>query len=103
MIDIDKFESGDIVFKDTNIHKASNILKTQLGSLAFNESFGVDVVYFLNRDLKFQNESFKSYLLQKLSENGIVISENYMLVDKFIQHIGFGVNNQENTTSLIAE
>jgi hypothetical protein len=69
---------NDLYFKDdvlrvvdTLIYKARNILSTEAGYLAYAPDFGIDYNLFFGDDYKIQTETFKSYAVQKLGENGI--------------------------------
>ncbi len=86
MLDIINMVDGEDLHIQHNVAmKAGNIIGTQLGSLAFNETFGADLKYFLQEDLKFQTESFKSYLVGRLSEYQIQVNETVTIVSKFAE------------------
>lgn len=70
--------SADIVLNgnDLNttqslIYKAQNILETQLNYLVYAPNFGIDYDLFINQSFDIQTETFKSYAISKLAENGI--------------------------------
>lgn len=56
---------------DTIVHKAVNVLRVQEGSLHYAKEFGIDLDQFFSPDVNIQTESFKSYAVQKLAENGV--------------------------------
>lgn len=98
MIDIFKIEDGkDLELQDTIVPKAANLLGTQLGYLEYAPDFGVDIDYFLNNSIEFQNESFMAYLVQRMSENMINVSESIELIEKFMSRFIFGVSAIEET------
>lgn len=70
-IDIYIDSSGVLRSSDTPLYKAKNILSTQVGSLAYAPDFGIDYDLFFGKDYKIQTETFKSYAMSKLAENGI--------------------------------
>ncbi len=70
MIDL-KFKDNKLTTSDTSIFKARNILSTQFDYLAYAPEFGIDYNLFFNQDYRIQTETFKSYAISKLSENGI--------------------------------
>lgn len=103
MIDIISTTNGlDIGVYDTNTTKAANVLSVQLGALEYAPDLGIDLNYFLSEDFRFQNESFKSYCVNILAQNGInvteVLDETQSLFSDFI----FNISPQETTTGLIA-
>jgi len=65
----------DIGFQVTDVVRAGNIVSTQLGSIDYAPDFGVDLRYFLENPIQFQNESFRAYLVQRLSESQINVAE----------------------------
>lgn len=101
MIDIVAIED-DIRFFDTQTTKATNILSVQLGALEYAPDLGIDLRFFLSEEFRFQNESFKSYLVQILANNGInvanLIEANENLLDRYI----FELTPAETSGGLIA-
>lgn len=75
MIDIVSANTGtDIGLFDTQTTRATNILSVQEGRLAYAADLGIDLRYFLDEEFRFQNESFRSYLVQKLAERSINVA-----------------------------
>jgi hypothetical protein len=70
MIDL-KFKDNILRTADTLIYKARNILSTQEGYLHYAPTFGIDYDLFFGQDYKIQTQTFKSYAISKLAENGI--------------------------------
>lgn len=103
MIDIFRIEDGkDLELQDTIVPKAANVLSVQLGSLEYAPDFGVDIDYFLNNSIEFQNESFMAYLVQRMSENMINVGESIEIVQKFMSQFVFGVDAvEENNEGFI--
>lgn len=101
MIDIVVSETGIATF-DTQTQKAKNILSIQLGSLEYAAEFGVDLKYFLSDSFRVQNESFKSYLVQRLSAFGVNVASLIDLVDDLSHSYNFGLTPVETSTGLIA-
>ena len=76
MLDIVQMEDGtDLRFADTPVTRASNVISTQLGSLEYARDFGVDLRFFLTEQMSFQNESFKSYLVERLAYHQVNTTE----------------------------
>lgn len=93
MIDIVGFSGGDLVMFDAQTPKAANVLQVQIGSLEYAPDFGIDLRFFLDEDLQFQNESFKSYLIQRLSEHHINVNEVLETLEKFYLQFTFVVGD----------
>lgn len=103
MIDIISAEDGqDIGLFDTQTSKAANILSIQLGALEYAADLGIDLKYFLSEDFKFENESFKAYLVETLANRGI----NVTSVDEILQNLysDFIINlsPEETSSGLVA-
>lgn len=101
MIDIVSV-GNDIGLANTNTERAGNILSIQLGSLEYLPLFGIDLAYFLSEDFRFQNESFRSYLIETLANNGINVSSVTELVDNLFTQLNIEVSADESTTALMA-
>lgn len=101
MIDIVVSNSGVATF-DTQTQKAKNILSVQLGDLEYAQDFGVDLRYFLSDDFRFQNESFKSYLVQRLSAYGVNVASLQDLIEDLFHSYNFGLTPAESSTGMIA-
>lgn len=101
MIDIVS-ETDDIGVFDTQTTRAKNILSVQRGSLAYAEELGIDLKYFLSEEFVFQNDSFKAYLVQVLSNNGINVSTVTETIDALSNGYTFELTPAENSTGLVA-
>jgi hypothetical protein len=98
MKDIIEIKSGeDLKVFDSIVAKAGNVLSVQLGSLEYAPEFGVDFKFFLESEFKFQNESFKAYLVQRLAENQINVSEVIQTVDLLFQKYTYSVGDSSQT------
>ena len=93
MLDIIEIKDGqDLNVIDSVVAKAANVLSIQLGSLEYAPEFGVDFKYFLDSSFQFQNESFKSYLVQRLVENQINVAQVVGTVNTFFQKYTYYVD-----------
>lgn len=103
MIDIVSIKNGlDIGINDTQVPKATNILSIQLGSLEYEPDFGIDLKYFLSEGFKFQNESFKAYLVEALANQGINVASVTEIVRSLDSFLSFYLEPEDNTTGLVA-
>jgi hypothetical protein len=67
-------QGEDMRLYPTETSRAGNILSVQLDSLEYAPDLGIDLDYFIDTDFRFQNESFKAYLVQVLAQNGINVT-----------------------------
>lgn len=70
MIDL-FFKNNILRTANTVIYKGRNILRTQIGYLAYAPEFGIDYDLFYGDDFKIQTQTFEAYAVSKLSENGV--------------------------------
>lgn len=95
MIDIVEIpEDGrDIGFADTAVVKAGNVVSTQLGSLEYAPEFGVDLRFFIQDKIQFQNASFRSYIVERLSQAEINVSNVTEVIESFMSRFTYSVGN----------
>lgn len=102
MIDIVSYEDGlDLGINNTQTTKAGNILSTQLGSLEYLPTFGIDIAYFLSEEFKFQNASFQSYCIQALANQGINVGSVAQTVQTLMAKYTFNLTPEESSTAMI--
>ncbi len=103
MIDIVRVADGeDLGLYDTQTSKATNILSVQLGALEYAPDLGVDLRYFLSEDFRFQNESFRAYLVQRLASQGINVATVMNTIENLYTKYTFNLTPAEANSSLIA-
>ncbi len=101
MIDITSFTEGDLTLIDTQVAKSTNVLQVQLGDLEYDPTFGIDLKFFLSEEFQFQNESFKSYLIQRLSEHHVSVNQVIETVETFFRKLTFTVSAEDKTGGMI--
>lgn len=95
-------DGSDLVIVDSIVSKAANVISVQLGDLSYAEDFGVDLNYFLQPGLQFQNESFKSYLVNRLTESQVNVAQAVEVFETLFERLTFYVgDNNANTGALI--
>lgn len=95
MLDIVEAQDGkDLRIEEASAPKAGNVLMIQLGDLEYAPEFGVDKKFFLDSTLEFQNESFKAYLIQRLTEHQVNVAGVTTSIEALLQ------KNVFNTGSL---
>ena len=96
MLDLINMVDGDDLHIQHNVAmKAGNIIGTQIGSLNYKLDFGSDLKYFLQEDLKFQTESFKSYLVSRLSEYRVQVNATSSIIEQFSNKFLMSVGESE--------
>lgn len=101
MIDISSVGT-DIGLYDSQNMRAGNILSVQLGSLQYAQNVGIDLRYFLSENFRFQNESFKAYLIQRLAENSINVASVVETVENLFNQFTFNITPSESDSSLVS-
>lgn len=104
MLDLVEIREGlDLQIADSVVMKAANVLRVQIGSLEYAPDFGVDLKYFLETGFQIQNESFKAYLIQRLTENQINVSQCIETLEALFSKYTFYVDDaNKNLKGLIA-
>jgi hypothetical protein len=103
MLDIVEVEDGkDIVVADSSVAKAANVLSVQLGTLEYAKDFGVDLRFFLTSNLRFQNDSFRAYLVERLARHQVNVTEVPETIDALFGKYTFMIGgDNENEKGLI--
>lgn len=95
--DIVSIQDGlDMGIAVTDVSKAANVLSVQLGDLEYAQDFGVDLRYFLTNNLQFQNESFKAYLVERLTTNQINVVNVVEVLNTLFSQLTFSVGDAAN-------
>ncbi len=94
--------TDDIGLLDTQIMRASNILSVQIDALEYEPELGIDLKYFLSEEFRFQNESFKAYLIQRLASYSINVASVVEVVENLYNNYTFNLTPDESSDSLIA-
>jgi hypothetical protein len=104
MIDITSYNetTKDLNIYDTQAPKAGNILSVQIGSLEYAKDLGIDMNYFLSDDFRFQNESFKSYIIEVLANRGVNVANIESVINTLFTQLNIGVSPSETSTGLIS-
>lgn len=94
MIDIVDVRDGeDLVIQDSAVMKAANVLSVQTGSLEYAPLFGVDIKFFVFSQLRIQRESFKAYLIERMSMFQINTADVMETLERFYSTITFSVSS----------
>lgn len=101
--DIEFKQGEDLTVLKSDIYRAANIMRTQLGSLEYAPTMGIDMKYFLESDFAIQNESFKAYTVQRLMESQVNVLNAMTVVDNLFENIDYliGDNNSIGTGLIV--
>jgi hypothetical protein len=92
---------NDIGLFDTQTCRAANILSVQLKALEYAPNLGIDLKYFLDENFRFQNASFKAYLIEILANNSINVASVVDTIDKLFHTYSFNLS-ADDKSGLIA-
>lgn len=95
-------EGLDLGTYNTAVARAKNILSVHIGSLEYADDLGIDLKFFLSEDFKFQDESFKAYLIETLAYRGINVTDLAEAVESLFRQYTFNLAAEESTSGLIA-
>lgn len=102
MIDIITADETGLGTFDAQTERAKNLLAVQLGSLEYAFDVGIDLRFFLSEDFKFENEAFKSYLIEVLASKGINVSTVTEQVQALFTDLTISITPAETSTGLVA-
>jgi hypothetical protein len=102
MKDITEITSSGLQVADTQVPRATNILSVQVGALEYAKELGIDLRYFLDNAVEFQNESFQAYLVEVLAENGINVTSLLTTIQTLFAEYNFEIAPEQQTTGLLA-
>ena len=102
MIDVEFDDDGMPYFNDTIVYKGSNLLTTQEGTLYYNQTFGIDLKRFIDPDVIIQTETFKAYSIQKMTYNGITVTNLQEQAETFESIFNY-VISEEKIEGLVAQ
>lgn len=102
MMDIVGFTSEGMQTFDTQTERAANILSVQLGALEYAQDLGIDLRYFLTETIKFQDDSFKAYIVQALASRGINVASMIEVLNNLDSDYNINLSPEENTTGMVA-
>lgn len=100
--DISLNPGGDLLVTQNEALRAANVLQTQLRSLDFEPTFGVDFAYFLESEFRIQNASFKAYCVQRLLEHRINVVNVLSEVQNLFATNTFLIGSSENNGGFVA-
>lgn len=101
MTDIVSVGASGMEVYNTQTQRAANILQVQLGSLEYAQDLGIDLKYFLTENIKFQDDSFKAYIVQVLASNGINVESLVEVMSSLSTDYNINLSPEETSSGLI--
>lgn len=102
MIDIISADETGLGVFDTQTPRAANILSIQIGALSYADDLGIDLAFFLSEDFRFENEAFKSYLIEVLANRGINVATVTETIEALFNTLTLYIQPAETSTGLVA-
>lgn len=97
--DITSIDGADLGVAQSEAERAGNLLATQIGTLEYAPTAGIDKKFFLESEFRIQNSSFRAYCVQRLLEQRVnvvnVINQIGMLSATNLFAVGTSENNGE--------
>ncbi len=94
-------DGNDLTVTPSEAPRAASVMQTQLGSLEYAPTFGVDMAYFLGSELRIQTESYKSYCVQRLLQHQINVVNVLTQLETFFETSTYYIGSSEGDGSLI--
>lgn len=85
---------------DTDVFQGANILNVQLGYLYYSRTIGIDLARFIAPDVSIQTQTFVSYAIQQLVQQGVRVENTEDLVNKFVGEVVMNVAAPEHEGQL---
>lgn len=99
--DIVSLTGSDLGVEQTEAPRAGNILSVQIGDLEYAPQMGIDLRYFLESEFRIQNESLKSYMVQRLLEQGINVVDVVEVVETVYGEATFGIGSSNSNGGFV--
>lgn len=97
MIDIVEIptDGRDLGVANSTAPRAANVVSTQLDSLEYAPGFGVDRRFFLESPFRFQTESFKAHVIERLTQAQINVAEVVEVVETLGERLTLYVEDSD--------
>lgn len=102
MKDITGVGPHDLNVANSQVPRAGNALMVQIGSLEYLPDWGIDLAYFLDENVKFQNAAFLTYLVQRLAELSINVAAAAETLNRLFATLDIQISPEETSTALVA-
>lgn len=95
-VDIYLDNDGVLQRTDTDLYKAKNILSIQVTDVYYAPELGIDLRRFMNPDIKIQFETFRSYTIQQMVQQGVRINDALEIQQKLDKDLEYSVSTTQN-------
>ena len=94
MKDISGLKNGQVI--DTGIYKAYNMITTQVDTLYYNPTFGIDLAIFFDNTYNIQFDSFYAYVTDRLVNGGVDIKSLSSSLEKLTREVIMEIGGSNN-------
>lgn len=91
-VDIFLDRDGILQRADTDLYKGRNILDVQKYDTYYEPELGIDKRRFLDPDIRIQFETFRSYTLQEMVQQGVRLDNVIELQQKLYKELDYTVS-----------
>ena len=95
-VDIYLDNDGVLQRTDTDLYKAKNILSIQVTDVYYAPELGIDLRRFMNPDIKIQFETFRSYTIQQMVQQGVRINDALEIQQNLDKDLEYSVSTTQN-------
>lgn len=94
-VDIYLDKDGVLQRADTDVYKARNILAVQKTNTYYRQDLGIDLKRFIDPNVRIQFETFRSYTLQEMVQQGVRIDAVLEYQQKLDKEINYSVSQTQ--------
>ena len=94
-IDIYLDNDGVLQRSETDVYKARNILSVQKTNTHYRPDLGIDLKRFIDPSVKIQFETFRSYTLQEMVQQGVRIDAVLEIQKDLDKRLNYNVSKTE--------
>lgn len=94
-VDIYLDKDGILQRADTDVYKARNILAVQKTNTHYRQDLGIDLKRFIDPNVRIQFETFRSYTLQEMVQQGVRIDAVLEYQQKLDKEINYSVSQTQ--------
>lgn len=95
-VDIYLDKDGILQRSNTDVYKARNILSVQKTNTHYRPDLGIDLKRFIDPDVKIQFETFRSYTLQEMVQQGARMDAVLEVQQNLDKELNYKVSQTEN-------
>lgn len=100
-VDIFFDKDGILQRADTDVYKARNILSVQKTNTHYRPDLGIDLRRFIDPNVRIQFETFRSYTLQEMVQQGVRIDAVMEVQQNLDKELDYKVSKTE-TEGMVA-